>query len=268
MGAVPGSVIPFALAAAAILALRGGRKSAGGGAEPGKPLGGGLANVYAWGLWVEATGAIPGFANFATGAAKTESNGNNLVGLGVSRGILPGNVKLNDHLNASQKEADAACNLWEGARTRGFYLENPYDWRYWCFGSGGWFGLLPATGLSAGGTKGPFAEQSPFLVFDPIPSVVMIADFAKRVIRSQRFQGMPYGEQNWLAVRRGMAASSLIGDYTETKNSSRKVREHFENALAKVGIDPDFMFTRAEVGDWMGATRLLNWLYENAAQAA
>jgi hypothetical protein len=263
------AAIPLAIAAVAVLALAsGGRRKGGRGWAPGAPLGGGLDSVWAWGQWVEAAGALPGFAAFATAAAQGESRGNNLTGLGESQGILPGNVELNSGSSLSQREADASCAGWEGARSRGFYADNTYDWRYWCFGSGGWFGLLPSTGLSAGGTKGPFANESPFVVFDPISSVVMMADFVKRVIKGDRFQALPYGEQNWLAVRRGMKGSALISDYGETKDSSRRVRERLEDALVAVDIDPDFMWTRPEVGDYPGAAALLEWLNEHVAVAA
>jgi hypothetical protein len=260
-------LIPLALAAAAVLAFSAGRRGGPGSRAPAASLTGGLADVQAWGDWVEATGALPGFATFATAAAKTESGGNNRIGLGEDQGILPENVKLNTGTSGAANEAKAACNLWEGAQTRGYYVNNPYDWRYWCFGSGGWFGLLPATGLAAGGPGGPYAEASPFLVFDPIESVVMIADFAKRVIKSNGFQSLPEGERNWLAVRRGMAASSLIDDYNEDSERSAKVRERFEDALIAVGVSPDFMWTRAEVGDYPGAANLREWLYQHVAVA-
>lgn len=262
------AAIPLAIAAVAVLALAsGGRRRGGRGWAPGAPLGGGLDSVWAWGQWVEAAGALPGFAAFATAAAQGESRGNNLTGLGESQGILPSNVELNSGTNLSQREADASCAGWEGARSRGFYQNNTYDWRYWCFGSGGWFGLLPSTGLSAGGTQGPFADASPFVVFDPIPSMVMMADFVKRVVKGPSFQNLPYGEQTWLAVRRGMAASSLIGDYAEEKTRSTQVRERLEDALVAVDIDPDFMWTRPEVGEYPGAANLLDWLNQHQAAA-
>jgi len=255
-------IVILALAAAAL----GGRRR-GGGAAPPVPRGGGLDSVFDWGEWVEETGALPGFTQFAAAAAYTESKGNNRVGLGVSQGVLPSNVKLNTGSGAARNEQKAACNLYEGARGRGYYTDNPYPKARWCFGSGGWFGFLPATGLAAGGTKGPFAKADPFLVFHPIESVVMMADFAKRVIRGNRFQSLPYGEQNWLAVRRGMAASSLIDDYMEENERSAKTRERLERALAETGTNPDFMWERASVGDWPGATSLLNWLYQHAVAA-
>ncbi len=223
--------------------------------------------MQAWAEWVEATGALPGFSAFAPAVAYTESRGNNLKGLGIDYGALPSNVTLNTGSAGADNEAKAACNLWKGARTRGYYQDNPYDWRYWCFGSGGWFGFLPATGLAAGGTSGPFAEQSPNLVFDPIASMVMLADFTKRVIRNPVFKAMPPVHQNWLAVRRGMAASSLIDDYNEERERSPKTRERLEEALAETGTDPDFMWERAEVGDYPGATALLDWLYDHSQAA-
>lgn len=263
------AVIPLAIAAVAVLALAsGGRRRGSRGWAPGAPLGGGLDSVWAWGQWVEAAGALPGFAAFATAAAQTESGGNNLVGMGESQGILPANVELHSGTSWSANEADAACAGWEGARSRGFYEDNPYDWRYWCFGSGGWFGLLPSTGLSAGGTKGVFANESPFVVFDPLPSIVMLADFVKRVVMGPSFQNLPYGEQNWLAVRRGMKGSFLIDDYNEEDDRSRGVRERFEDALVAVNISPDFLWTRAEVGDYPGAANLLDWLYQHVEVAA
>jgi len=255
-------IIVLALAAAAL----GGRRRGGGSAPP-VPSGGGIRGVFDWSDWVEETGALPGFARFAAAAAYTESKGNNRVGLGVSQGILPSNVKLNTGTAGARNEQKAACSLYKGAKSRGYYSGNPYPASRWCFGSGGWFGFLPATGLAAGGTKGPFAEGDPFLVFQPIESIVMMADFAKRVIRSNRFQSLPYGEQNWLAIRRGMAASSLIDDYTEENERSPKTRERLERALAETGTDPDFMWERASVGDWPGAKSLLNWLYQHQAAA-
>lgn len=257
-------IIPLALAAAAVVAFASARRGPSGGRAPAVSPGGGLASVQGWGNWVEATGALPGFSTFATAAAFTESRGDNLMARGLNLGVLPPNAKLNE----AEHDSQAACNLWEGARSRGYYQGNSYGRAYWCFGSGGWFQLLPGTGLSAGGPDGPYAESSPFTVFDPIESVVMIADFAKRVIRSNRFRDLPYGEQNWLAVRRGMAASSLVPDYDESTPRSVKVRERFARALVETGSDPDFMWTRAEEGDYPGAAALREWLYQHVAAAA
>lgn len=259
------NVLPFVLGGVALLALAGGRK--GGGSAPPATPGGGLKNVRAWGEWVEAAGTLYGFSRFAPAVAYTESGGNNLIGLGISQGILPSNVKLRSKGKAAKGEAEAACTLWKGARSRGWYQDNPYDRRYWCFGSGGWFGFLPATGLSAGGQNGPFVEQSPFMVFEPIESVVMLADFVKRTVRGNRFQSLPYGEQNWLAIRRGLAGSFLIDDYQEEHERSPKTRARLEKALAETGTDPDFMWERPTVGDWPGATALLQWLYDHRAAA-
>jgi len=59
-------------------------------------------------MWVESLGALPGFATFAAAAAKTESGGNNLGGLGVSQGVLPGNATHHSGSNLAKKEAAAA----------------------------------------------------------------------------------------------------------------------------------------------------------------
>lgn len=255
------------LGGAALLFAGGGRRRGSKSKVSTASLSGGLKDAQAWAEWVEATGALPGFSAFAPAVAYTESGGKNLVGLGIDYGAMPPNVKLRTGTKGADNEAKAACNLWKGAVGRGYYGDNPYDWRYWCFGSGGWFGFLPATGLSAGGVHGPFADQSPHLVFEPLESVVMLADFVKRVIRNPVFKAMPPVHQNWLAVRRGMAASSLIDDYNEEHERSPGTRERFDRALAETGTDPDFMWERAEEGDYPGATHLLDWLYDNSEAA-
>lgn len=247
----------FALAAVGALALAASGTRRSQGRAPPARLGGGLDDVWAWGMWVESLGALPGFATFASAAARTESRGDNLKARGLNLGILPSNVSL----NKDKDDSDAACSIWKGASGRGYYEGTPYDSRYWCFGSGGWFQFLPAVGLAAGGTKGPFQKASPFLVFDPIESMVMMADFAKRIIKGKAFRNLPYGEQNWLAVRRGMAATTLVQDYDESVPRSVKTRERFHAALVDIGADPDFMWTRAEVGDYPGAKALLDYLY-------
>jgi hypothetical protein len=183
---------------------------------------------------VEKSG-IDGFATFAVAAAYTESRWKNLSA------------------NCVPSEAKAACKLFAGAKSRGYYGGNAFPRERWCFGSGGWFGLLPATGLAAGGAKGPFAHADPFLVFDPASSVVMLADFVVRLVRR-------YGAQNWLAVRRGMASVNLIGDINETKPRSKDVRARFADALKKSGVDPASMYEKPVVDNYPGARSLLKLL--------
>jgi hypothetical protein len=259
---------PLALAALAVFAL-GGRRRAGGGARaPAVPPGGGLDAVRTWGEWVEEAGALDGFARFATAAAYTESKGNNLVGLGADLGGLPANVRLKTKGSTAANEAAKACAGWKAAKKRGFYQNNPYGSNRWCFGSGGWFAFLPSTGLSAGGTKGPYANADPFLVFYPVDSVVMMADFVARILRGGSFQNLPHGEKTWLAVRRGMAGSKLVSDYDEEYERSARVRQRLEEALVETGTDPDFMWERPRLGTYPGAEGIRRWLYDHVQKVA
>jgi hypothetical protein len=184
---------------------------------------------------VEAAGTLPGFATFAVAAAFTES------------------IWSSTAHNTSPSEVDSSCRLYHGALKRGFYAANPNPESEWCIGSGGWFGLMPATGLAAGGPKGPFARDSPRLIFDPIPSVVMLADFVRRLVKN-------YGADSWLAVRRGMASPGLVKDGGETHKRSLGVRSRFEKALRKSGADPSFMFKKPDTSGYPGAAELLRRL--------
>lgn len=225
------------------------------------PPGGGYDEIWAWAQWVESTGALPGFSVFARAVAATESNGNNLIARGRRTHAIPSNVKV----IADARAADAACRLYEGAKSRGFYRDNPYPEEAWCFGSGGWFGILPASGLAAGGPSGPFRNSDPALIFEPIPSIVMLADFAARVIGSSSFRNLPRSQQTWLAVRRGMASTELVGDHTEQSERSVGVRHRFAEALEKTGAGANFMNSLAEAGTYPGPEALLSTL--NAASS-
>jgi hypothetical protein len=208
-----------------------------GGAEPFQPTPAGASPeaIRRLAQVVEAAGTLPGFATFATAAAWTESRWRSSAA------------------NRTPSEASAACRLFRGARKRGFFLGNPHPEAAWCFGSGGWFGLMPATGLAAGGTKGPFSRSDPALVFHPASSVVMLADLVRRLVVS-------YGAGTWLAVRRGMASPGLVRDDVESKQRSRAVRARFEEALRKAGADPAFMYRKPDASGYPGAARLLEIL--------
>lgn len=178
----------------------------------------------------EAAGAPAGFATFAEGAAWTESRWNNCA------------------VNDSASEAAAALRLYEGAKGRGWFPDNPFGPDAFGFGSAGWFGLMPATGLIAGGNRGPFIDSDPRLVTDPVASVVMIADFAVRVARK-------YRARHWLDIRRGMAGLRLVGPKADDKPRAQQTRARFEEGLDRAGVaDPEaFMLQKPDVSDYPGA---------------
>ena len=181
---------------------------------------------------------IPGFSTFALAVARRESNGNNLA--------------LGEH------DSKAACAGYERNRDS-LFANNPYSPAYFCAGSGGWFGLMPSTALAAPG----FENMDPRLIFDPIASVILFADYVRRVRNSM--QALPADQRNWLAVRRFMAGNTVGLDWREEKILSsdddgipraRKVRERFQKDLAAWGIPSSFMYKPVRINSWPGAKPL------------
>lgn len=197
---------------------------------------------------VEAAGAIPGIRTFALAVALRESRFRSSAA------------------NDSASEAKAAARLLRGALSRGFFANNPTiqtDRDAWTFGSGGWFGFLPATGMAAGGKRGPFANAGPWLIFEPVPSVVMLAANISALMH--RVRKLPPEHQNWFAVRRGWKSPRLVADYTGENETSRRVNARLVEDLARAnGISEAearaFASRRVRMGNYQGARWLLDRL--------
>ncbi len=222
-------VLPWAAAAAVGLAIYGRVSGAQAAYVPSQ--GGGFAEVQRLAGEVEARAQMPGFAALALGVSQRESRGYNLAA------------------NTSESEAAAACRGFNKNTRR--YGNSPYPATRWCFGSGGYYGQLPSTALAAPG----FEMSDPWIVFDPLASTVMLADFVRRVVRGH-FHKLPAKHRNFLTLRRFMASNTVGLDWAETLDRSRRVRERFAGDLAKRGIDPSFMFEPVTIGAWPGAVPL------------
>lgn len=134
----------------------------------------------------------------------------------------------------------------------------------------GWFGMRPASGLAH-----EFADRGQFpadLLKEEKWSVAMAAWYAYRLL--------PYASKgqavDWLAIARGWALPRLVSDVDETAevNStkpgskpprkyypgerSQDVRERLEDGLLETGQDPDWMYTRVQVGAWPGIATVLD----------
>jgi hypothetical protein len=189
---------------------------------------GGYGQIWDLARIVEQRAQMPGFAKFALAVAKNESRGNNLA------------------LNDSTSERNAACRGYDNNLSK--YGNNPYGRDRFCFGSGGWFGFLPSTALSAPS----FRNEDPYLVFDPAASVALLADYIWRV-KKGFFNKLPTSCQNWLTVRRFMASNSVGLDCDETNyDRSAVVRERFSRDLKYHGYNPNFMYQSVTIGDWPG----------------
>jgi hypothetical protein len=161
--------------------------------------------------------------------------------------------------NTSESEATAACNLYEGALERGWFEQNP--WRNeperWCWGSGGWFGWLPATALSKKGLE----NLDPMSVLDPIDGVAYLAAFVEALVTGD-FNKLPADQRNWLSIRRAMASLTTMFDWEEQgeKGTAAAVRERFAESLAKTGVNPDFMYEIVEINNYPGNVAVLEGL--------
>ena len=98
-----------------------------------------------------------------------------------------------------------------------------------------------------------------FDVFDPWKSTVLFADYVRRLIDRDEFSRLPAAAKNWLAIKRGMAAPSLMADHAELEERSRTVRARADAAAEAMGIDPAFLRERVPQAwpDYPGARELL-----------
>jgi len=195
---------------------------------------------------------IPGFSAFALGTSLRESNWNS------------------NSINDSKSERRKAAQGFKGALSRGFFRDNPYrdEPALWGFGSGGWFGFLPSTGLAQGGKRGPFAEAHPGLVFDPSASVAMIAGFVRR-ISDVHFEKLPREHRNWYAIRRAMAGNLYIPDWRLEKKRSRESAQRLREDVARaLGVSEAeahrLMSRRVTFRDWPGVGAIWGALSSNA----
>jgi len=168
---------------------------------------------------LEEAGVLPGIRPFLMGTAYRESRFNPAA------------------MNASPGEARAAARGYRKALERGYFVGSPWtEADRWGWGSGGWFGFLPSSGLSGGGKRGPWQHSDPMSVLVPAEAVGMAVAYIMGLIRQFAATGLgpavPHEHRNWLAIRRGWAAPSLVKDYLEAEPRSRAVRARFLKDVA------------------------------------
>lgn len=137
-----------------------------------------------------------------------ESGWNNLVGLGMPE-LFPDWAKPNRKASSSAQahEAAAARKAWERNQERFAACGHPPE-AYW-FGSGGWFGLLPANGLAKLDGTGELGCLPPSTVFDPAVSILMACGFARALMGWEGFREHP----TRLNLRVGWGNPSAMGDH-------------------------------------------------------
>jgi hypothetical protein len=189
----------------------------------------------------------------------TESRGNRWAGLGrvelFPPQAQPSNAKREDQL----AESTAAAEAYD--RNADAYAESPYPRRMWIFGSGGPYGLIPANALSPWrhSTAIALGKVGPYDVFDEWRATVCFVDYVYRLIRRKEFESLPEDARHWLAIKRGLAAPSLMADHEEVKARSRTVRQRATEAAQALGLSPDFLYERVPTAwpNYPGAVELM-----------
>lgn len=151
--------------------------------------------------------------------------------------------------NPNARNTDAiqnSCELYDASAS--IFANNPYGRSAFCIGTGGLYGFMPATGLK----PKVFRNLNPQLIFDPVASTAMFADYVTRIV-SNYFDQLPAEHRNWLAVRRSMAGLSVMFDTDESTERAREVRTRLAVDLAAIGADPDLMYDRPRLGTYPGA---------------
>lgn len=158
--------------------------------------------------------------------ARGESGWNNLVGLGLPDMFPPGTKpNLKASASAQANEARAAKIAYE--RNADKFTSCGHPASAYQFGSGGWFGMLPANGLAKlSGTS--LGCLPPSAVFDPAASLVMALLMARALTGWTGYKKTP----TWLNLRVGWGNPSAMGN--AAKLSER--RERFEGHRADTGL--------------------------------
>jgi hypothetical protein len=190
----------------------------------------GSENVAHYLAAAEDASGIEGLTTFGLAVSLRESGWNNLA------------------VNDSPREAAEACEAWERQRTRKL-RDSPYNSeKFFCWGTGGWFGAMPAYDLA----RNPFENLNPlWAVHDPATSTAMFVARIVSVVR-KHFPSLPKDHRNWLSVRRSQASLRTMRDFLETKERAKLTRQRLESDLETIGVDPGFMYTAPSIAEYPG----------------
>jgi hypothetical protein len=195
--------------------------------------------------------------NFMVLQAASESGANNYRGLGIpsrfpSWAIPTGGEKNSSgqwevEAGASSKlikiqnaESNAARISYDRNRDRGTIPPGGASVTEWTIGSGGWFGLLPASGLYAFRKSKENGEFLPFDIFDARRSVVMLLAYMQRLTAWSTFKAQP-ADEAVAVMKRGMASPDLMNKPGHSRSISTEAKAR---ANAKKWGVPASFFSR------------------------
>ena len=160
-----------------------------------------------------------------------ESRFNNLVGLGIPS-LFPEGTRPNMNASASMQEAEARAARKAYDRNASKFSHCGWPADSYGFGSGGWFGLLPANGLAQ--LTGTGLEcLGPYAVFDPAASLVMAYAFARGLQGWDGYQALPTPAN----LRAGWGWPAKMGDAAYLASKRKK----FEGYAQAIGLPVSFL---------------------------
>jgi hypothetical protein len=219
-------IIPWLLAVGAVLVAGTAAAANDGGYPTGPPSKAGHADLLGV---VDKMGAPDEWGTFLAAVAHRESRFDNLAE------------------NTSSGEAAAARRAYQRQRDRGHFASAPWPDSAYTFGSGGWYGILPANGMIAFvGTELENLDPRT-AVHDPVTSTIMAFEYARRIFGWGAFDG------TWLGLRVGWANPSRMGD----PEFVAEVAGRFAKDLRAIGAPESFMHERvATMTGYPGAEAL------------
>lgn len=173
---------------------------------------------------------------FLLATAWGESKWNSDVGLGPNDAVgRPPWLQPSTMSGSLQRsEAQAAKIAYDRNKDR---LGNAYPESMYTWGSGGYFGLLPANAVYAG--FGKSSGVNPWGVAEPDTSVVMAMGFAKRLMGWNAFR---LGGSTWLTLRTGWGDPGSMADVDAKSEMGRK----FDRALDALGVPRSWKYTQVK----------------------
>lgn len=160
---------------------------------------------------------------FAIVHAMGESGLKRLIGRGTKDGAPP-----DVHINVSAGEASAAAQAYDKNAAK--FAGSPWLRERYVFGSGGWFGQLPAYALAAFDGSWLMPDADPWWVFEARASVLMWLAMCDRLQQHDAYQRDP----TFLRLRGGFR--NLATMKSDAKLEAR--RPVYTKAANRAGIDP------------------------------
>ena len=193
-----------------------------------EPLAGGQADIRYLGEWAFLDDE---WIIFLEATAAGESNFNNFVGLG-NPALFPDWAQPNTAAAEAKQKREAAAAVTAYERNK-YLADCPWPKTRYTFGSGGWFGALPANAVAA--FKGTRYECiDPWSVFDPVPSIVEIIEYCRRIMRWDNFKPNP----TWLNLRVGVGNPSSMNK----PDKLDRMEEKMGDKLLELGYPESFMY--------------------------